>query len=42
MKFYRPKSTNFEAVVVLKDASDSKKYPGLVQKFIDEFKPRKK
>ena len=27
-KFYRPKSTKFEAVVVLEDASDSKKYTG--------------
>ena len=31
-KFYRPKSTKFEAVVVLEDASDSKKYPGLGSK----------
>ena len=28
-KFYRPKSTKFEAVVALEDASDSKKYTGL-------------
>ena len=31
-KFYRTKSTKFEAVVVLEDASDSKKYPVLGSK----------
>ena len=31
-KFYRPKSTKFEAVVALEDASDSKKYTGLGSK----------
>ena len=36
-KFYRPKSTKFEAIVGLKDAIDSKTYPDLVQQFIDKL-----
>ena len=41
-KFYRPKSTKFEAIVGLEDAIDSKTCPDLVQQFIYELKTSKK